>query len=193
MFDGGNENILSHIFRITNFINDAIKEGGKVLLHCVEGVSRSAAVCIGYLIVTNEIDYKTAYDTVRSKRRISSPNPKFVAQLMQLAEIMGTSKTASCYFSKTKTIPFKVTERNDELVMLPIYSKIPEGDEENAYILLDYSNCKNGLPKNTDNENHAIITQYIGQKAPFEYKDCAQEFIESLKKCLNIEEIESIK
>ena len=147
MLDGGNENILSHIFTTTNFINDAIEDGGKVLVHCIEGVSRSVAVCIGYLIVEKQIDYKTAYDTIRRKRRVSSPNPKFVAQLMQLAEIMGTSKTRSCYFSKTKTIPFKVTERNDELIMLPLYSKIPESDEDNAYVLVDYRNCKNCLSK----------------------------------------------
>jgi hypothetical protein len=44
MNDGGDEHLLSHVFRTTVFIQKALESQGKVLIHGVEGASRSVAV-----------------------------------------------------------------------------------------------------------------------------------------------------
>lgn len=44
------ENIECLFYETNFFIQDVLKEGGKVLVHCVQGVSRSVTICIAYLI-----------------------------------------------------------------------------------------------------------------------------------------------
>lgn len=44
----------------------------------MQGVSRSAAIVIAYLIYTQNMTYETAYDLVRRKRACIKPNSGFV-------------------------------------------------------------------------------------------------------------------
>lgn len=50
------------------FIEDARQKGGKVLVHCRVGVSRSATIVIAYLMKELELDLKSAYLLTRSRR-----------------------------------------------------------------------------------------------------------------------------
>lgn len=65
---------------ISNAIND---ENGIVLVHCEQGVSRSATVIIAYLLTSNG-NFSTvdaALNYVRSKRSVIKPNASFLQQL----------------------------------------------------------------------------------------------------------------
>jgi len=44
------ENIMVHFPEAIKFIDECISNGGKILVHCAAGVSRSAAVVIAYLM-----------------------------------------------------------------------------------------------------------------------------------------------
>ena len=44
----------------TKFINDAILAGGVVLVHCTQGVSRSAAIVVSYLMQYKAMDITDA-------------------------------------------------------------------------------------------------------------------------------------
>lgn len=66
------------------FLEEVAKSGGRVLVHCNAGVSRSAAVVIGYLIVHKRMSYAEAIDLVRLKRPCCRPNDGFVKQLKNL-------------------------------------------------------------------------------------------------------------
>ena len=44
------ENLDDEFWSAVAFTNEAIKNGGKVLIHCRKGISRSAALCLAYLI-----------------------------------------------------------------------------------------------------------------------------------------------
>lgn len=64
------------------FIDKAIKGGGKVLVHCHYGVSRSATICAAYLINNQNMTCDKAIELLKSKRDIVKPNDEFVKQLL---------------------------------------------------------------------------------------------------------------
>ncbi|OWR48940.1 dual specificity protein phosphatase 12 [Danaus plexippus plexippus] len=75
------EDLITHLPECNDFIKDSIANGGKVLVHCYFGVSRSASVVIGYIMEKYGLCYEDAFVLVKSKRRFIGPNNGFVAQL----------------------------------------------------------------------------------------------------------------
>ena len=66
-----------------SFIDGAREKGGCCLVHCNAGVSRSAAVVIGYLMKNRNMTYLSAYDYLKTLRPAVRPNEGFVRQLIQ--------------------------------------------------------------------------------------------------------------
>ena len=66
------------------WIKAAIKQGGKVLLHCATGSSRSGAVLVAYLMREQGLTFEEALLVARHSRPIIKPNPGFVDQLKSL-------------------------------------------------------------------------------------------------------------
>ncbi len=61
---------------------DSVKEkGGRILVHCIQGISRSVTLVIAYLILKQKINYDEAFKIVQAKRSIASPNLGFSIQL----------------------------------------------------------------------------------------------------------------
>ncbi|XP_050663686.1 dual specificity protein phosphatase MPK-4-like isoform X2 [Leptidea sinapis] len=75
------EDLISHLPECNDFLKQAICDNGSVLVHCYFGVSRSAAVVIGYIMEKYSLCYEDAFALVKSKRRFIGPNIGFVAQL----------------------------------------------------------------------------------------------------------------
>lgn len=69
----------------TDFIRNAIIDGGKVLVHCFAGVSRSSSMVIAYLMRFHNMEYVKAYNLVKVKRPWINPNYGFQAQLKRYA------------------------------------------------------------------------------------------------------------
>ena len=59
------------------YIDRVIDDGGRVVVHCMAGVSWSATVIIAYLMTKNKCSFKEAFDYTRSKRMVINPNPGF--------------------------------------------------------------------------------------------------------------------
>jgi len=62
------ENLSKHFDSCSKFIKQAVIAGGKVLIHCYAGVSRSAAICVAYLMKEHNMNMFYALSLVKSKR-----------------------------------------------------------------------------------------------------------------------------
>lgn len=79
------ETDLRSIIAECNEFIESVKEcGGRVLVHCNAGVSRSASVVIGYLMLINGMTFADAYGFVKLKRSCCRPNDGFLKQLQQI-------------------------------------------------------------------------------------------------------------
>jgi len=80
--DSNTENIECVFYESTQFIDSALAAGGKVLVHCHQGVSRSVTVSLAYLIFKERKSFDSVFKEAREKRGICSPNFGFQVQLM---------------------------------------------------------------------------------------------------------------
>ncbi|KAJ5113395.1 hypothetical protein N7456_001929 [Penicillium angulare] len=79
------ENLLEHFPDAIKFIQSGLDGGGGVLVHCAMGKSRSATICIAYLLhqKRNEASFtpQAALELVREGRPLCEPNDGFMQQL----------------------------------------------------------------------------------------------------------------
>ena len=62
-------NISNAIIKFINFVKEVSKnENNKILIHCAEGVSRSPALVVAYLMWKYNMDCLNAVNFVKSKR-----------------------------------------------------------------------------------------------------------------------------
>jgi hypothetical protein len=66
-----------------DFIESVRESGGKVLVHCLAGISRSATICIAYLMYSGRMNLDQAHDYLKQCRPLISPNLNFMQQLAQ--------------------------------------------------------------------------------------------------------------
>ena len=64
-----------------NYIDEGIRKGGATLVVCTAGMSRSATICIAYLISRQKLSYFDAFAEVKAARRFIKPNSGFVSFL----------------------------------------------------------------------------------------------------------------
>ncbi|XP_072014487.1 dual specificity phosphatase 29-like isoform X2 [Amphiura filiformis] len=76
-------NIAPFLEPTANYIDQALKSGGKLLVHCCEGFSRSTTVVVAYLMLHKDMDVRDALKEIRSKREVC-PNQGFMQILCDL-------------------------------------------------------------------------------------------------------------
>lgn len=64
-------------------------------MHCVAGVSRSAALCMGYLIKYRGMSLRKAFQHMRDCRPCIRPNSGFFRQLIDFEELVTGTTTVS--------------------------------------------------------------------------------------------------
>ncbi len=79
--------LAEHLPRTTAFITEALRDpNARVLVHCVQGVSRSTSVVCAYLIARCGFSPPEAVRYVKERRSQANPNPGFVSQLGEYAD-----------------------------------------------------------------------------------------------------------
>lgn len=64
-------------------------------MHCEAGISRSPTICMAYLMKTQRLRLEEAFDAVRQRRAVISPNFSFMGQLLQFENEVLASATDS--------------------------------------------------------------------------------------------------
>lgn len=77
------QNILPYLDKAIEFINKAVSSGGRVLVHCFAGISRSASTVIAYFMATRKMTFLEAFNYVKKRRPIIFPNFGFQRQLIE--------------------------------------------------------------------------------------------------------------
>jgi len=87
--DTSTTDILSRFPEVVASINSAFHESkdSRVLVHCVEGVSRSASAVIAYLMAERGMSFGQALRIVKRRRSIVCPNLGFARQLSEWGTI----------------------------------------------------------------------------------------------------------
>ncbi|KAI1236204.1 hypothetical protein IHE44_0001481 [Lamprotornis superbus] len=98
--DSHTADISSHFQEAIDFIDYVRRTGGKILVHCEAGISRSPTICMAYLMKTKKLRLDEAFDYVKQRRSLISPNFGFMGQLLQYeSEILSSTPSppvASC-------------------------------------------------------------------------------------------------
>lgn len=84
MVDSPSAPISESIESASNIIDQVAGAGGKVLVHCSAGISRSPTVIAGYLMTRQGLSLKAALAAIVSARPTVCPNTGFISQLRSL-------------------------------------------------------------------------------------------------------------
>ncbi|XP_028328153.1 dual specificity phosphatase 28 [Gouania willdenowi] len=86
VYDDPNEDLYSHFDRCADAIQREANRGGHSVVYCKNGRSRSATVCIAYLMKHRELTLMDALQRVKTARHVIEPNPGFMSQLQRYEE-----------------------------------------------------------------------------------------------------------
>lgn len=85
--DEADANILDHLEDALDFIDTAVESGGKVLVHCHNGVSRSALVVLAFMCYSMGFSVDEGLEMLRMDVPAASPNEGFMLQLRLFAHM----------------------------------------------------------------------------------------------------------
>lgn len=94
-----------HFDKVADDINSIGSAGGKVLVHCVAGISRSSTLCIAYLMKHRNMTLIEAHGFVKKKRPIIRPNMGFWQQLIEYEQSLFGCNTVNMVSSPIGNIP----------------------------------------------------------------------------------------
>lgn len=109
--------------RCADKIHQVHKSGGKMLVHCVAGVSRSASLCIAYLMKYQRMTLDQAYYHIKKRRPVIHPNVGFWRQLIEYERRLFGRNTVKMIPSGIGPIPDVYKEEVKNMVWFP--SRIP--------------------------------------------------------------------
>lgn len=98
VLDRGNVDLKQFLDETCDLIQDVRRSGGRTLIHCVAGVSRSAAICIAYLMKYEKMSLKDAFNHTKWARPQIRPNCGFFRQLMAYELELTGCQTVSMVF-----------------------------------------------------------------------------------------------
>lgn len=105
--------------RCADKINQVQRSGGRTLVHCVAGVSRSASICLAYLMKYHNMPLDEAYRYVKRRRSIIHPNVGFFRQLIDYEKRLFGRNTVKMVQSSVGPIPDIYKKETENMVWLP--------------------------------------------------------------------------
>jgi len=90
--DNANQNLKQYFSDAFSFIDDARQSGGRVLVHCQAGVSRSSTLTIAYIMKHSQMNMMDTFKFVKNRRSIIAPNFNFMGQLLEFETHLNEGK-----------------------------------------------------------------------------------------------------
>ncbi|XP_068089807.1 dual specificity protein phosphatase 4 [Hyperolius riggenbachi] len=102
--DNHKADISSWFMEAIEYIDSVKDNHGRVLVHCQAGISRSATICLAYLMMKKRVKLEEAFEFVKQRRSIISPNFSFMGQLLQFESQVLTTSCATEAASPSATL-----------------------------------------------------------------------------------------
>jgi len=87
------ERLCVHFDRCLKFIAKCLLDGGRVLVHCFAGKSRSATICAAYVMATEGWTLEQALKAIGDARPAAAPNHGFMTQLASFERELVKART----------------------------------------------------------------------------------------------------
>ncbi len=124
MMDAKDQNLIGPVQEATAYIHKVHQENPKnhILLHCTQGISRSASTAIAYMMEYHGHSLRSAYDYVKDRRAIIDPRPNFIEQLQTLEKMLypetkEPTLTVEELFGHRKLLNIDADSKNDDKFM----------------------------------------------------------------------------
>merc|ERR1719329_601710 len=115
--DYGHSNLAPILPTHIDFIDNALGEGGRCLVHCRMGVNRSASVVVAYLMARRGYSYSQAVKYVAARRPKIGIHPFYEGQLRALpagcfpsVRLRSASDNGTCYEKRSANAKDRPTE-----------------------------------------------------------------------------------
>lgn len=171
------DDILIHLPGACRFIQNTVESGGRVLVHCHMGISRSATVIAAYLMSSRQISVQKAIAIIKKARPQIQPNYGFIKSLYAFEAChYSVSSTSTSYRTWKRRHRQDVTcflnSLSDTTVIIPeklsLSSDFPSDPERAASLVscLGFTHCISLNPSATFPTNigfkhdHIEIPQY---------------------------------
>jgi dual specificity MAP kinase phosphatase len=90
--DNGVQNLRQYFNDAINFIDEVCDSGGRVMVHCQAGVSRSSTIAIAYIMARSTLAMLDAFRFVKSRRPVVAPNFNFMGQLLDFETTLDSGR-----------------------------------------------------------------------------------------------------
>ncbi|NXO88498.1 DUS16 phosphatase, partial [Certhia brachydactyla] len=118
------EKILPWLDKSVDFIEKAKASNGRVLVHCLAGISRSATIAIAYIMKRMDMSLDEAYRFVKEKRPTISPNFNFLGQLLDFEKKIKNPSGQPGHISKLKLLHLEKSSEQVQQVLEGVPSSL---------------------------------------------------------------------
>ncbi|MBN3314661.1 DUS28 phosphatase, partial [Atractosteus spatula] len=94
VYDDPAENLYRHFDHCADAIESTARRGGRSVVYCKNGRSRSASICVAYLMKHRGLSLQEAFQMVKSARSVVEPNEGFWAQLQRYEKELERRRTS---------------------------------------------------------------------------------------------------
>ncbi|XP_077144971.1 dual specificity protein phosphatase 22-A-like isoform X1 [Ranitomeya variabilis] len=137
--DSERQNLIQHFQESVRFIHECRVSGGRCLVHCLAGVSRSTTILVAYLMTVTSCGWEDCLSAVRAVRAYVGPNLGFQQQLQEYE---------------------RTTAKEYRMWLLQEYGRSPFKDQERVLRLLSEQEQKEQLRQTQKHWMNCSETDY---------------------------------
>lgn len=147
ILDSPSVDITAHFEACYEFIEEALQNGGKILVHCFAGMSRSVTVCSAYLMQKEQMKAVQALRYIKERRSVANPNAGFIVQLIKYQKVLGIQKTSPLDLPSGSDLESSANEEEEKADKPRKVFRLKEQSGNDADSLMNHS--LNSLPAPT--------------------------------------------